>query len=164
MDQLCVDIRSSQGPINLISDPDQGIKVTGQYEVKTGFSWVKVMVKNPELQVHATPEHVVVTRNRRSSEYKWMKTMFSTLPNLKITMDSTGLLLISGPHRVTVGLLPWGDHKTGLLLLLRHTDRFSRNVRGTIGQFYPTVLLSPSSTKENQWILKAQADDYVVTR
>lgn len=57
-----------------------GIKVTGQYEVKTGFSWVKVMVKNPELQVHATPEHVVVTRNRRSSEYKWMKTMFSTLP------------------------------------------------------------------------------------
>ncbi|XP_040850553.1 inter-alpha-trypsin inhibitor heavy chain H4 [Ochotona curzoniae] len=164
VDQLCVDIRSSQGPINLISDPDQGIKVTGQYEVKTGFSWVKVMVKNPELQVHATPEHVVVTRNRRSSEYKWMKTMFSTLPNLKITMDSTGLLLISGPHRVTVGLLPWGDHKTGLLLLLRHTDRFSRNVRGTIGQFYPTVLLSPSSTKENQWILKAQADDYVVTR
>lgn len=48
-------------------------------------------------------------------------------------MDSRGLLLISGPHRVTVGLLPWGDHKTGLLLLLRHTDRFSRNVRGTIG-------------------------------
>uniref|UniRef100_G1TY29 Inter-alpha-trypsin inhibitor heavy chain 4 n=2 Tax=Oryctolagus cuniculus TaxID=9986 RepID=G1TY29_RABIT len=161
---LCVDFKNIHGPLNLISDPVQGIEVTGQYEMeKAGFSWIKVTVRKPELQVHATPEQVVVTRNRRNWEYKWRKTLFNSLPGLKMTMDDTGLLLIGGLHRVTVGLLPWDGPKMGLLLLLHDTDRFSSSVKGTIGQFYPRVLLRPSPTAADQWILKAQAD-YLVTR
>ncbi|XP_017199118.3 inter-alpha-trypsin inhibitor heavy chain H4 isoform X3 [Oryctolagus cuniculus] len=164
VDKLCVDFKNIHGPLNLISDPVQGIEVTGQYEMeKAGFSWIKVTVRKPELQVHATPEQVVVTRNRRNWEYKWRKTLFNSLPGLKMTMDDTGLLLIGGLHRVTVGLLPWDGPKMGLLLLLHDTDRFSSSVKGTIGQFYPRVLLRPSPTAADQWILKAQAD-YLVTR
>ncbi|XP_062057064.1 inter-alpha-trypsin inhibitor heavy chain H4 isoform X2 [Lepus europaeus] len=164
VDRLCVDFKNIRGPLNLISDPVQGIEVTGQYEMeKAGFSWIKVTVQKPELQVHATPERVVVTRNRRNSEHKWRKTLFSLLPGLKMTMDDTGLLLIGGLRRVTVGLLPWDGPKMGLLLLLHNTDRFSSSVKGTIGQFYPSVLLRPSPTAADQWILKAQAD-YLVTR
>lgn len=55
--------------------------MTGQYErEKAGFSWIEVTFKNPPVRVHASPEHVVVTRNRRSSAYKWKETLFSVMP------------------------------------------------------------------------------------
>lgn len=55
--------------------------MTGQYEMKKAqFSWIKVTFKKPQLQVHASPEHVVVTRNQRNSEYKWKETLFSVMP------------------------------------------------------------------------------------
>lgn len=58
-----------------------GIEVTAQYKTeKDQFSWIKVTFKNPELQVHAFSEHVVVTRNRRNSAYKWKETLFSVIP------------------------------------------------------------------------------------
>lgn len=81
VDRLCVDIKHSQGPMNLLSDPDQGVEVTGQYEMeKAQFSWIEVTFKNLQLQVRASPEHVVVIRNRRSSVYKWKETLFSVMP------------------------------------------------------------------------------------
>lgn len=58
-----------------------GVEVTGQYETeKAQFSWIEVTLKNPQLQVRASPEHVVVTRNRRNSAYKWKETLFSVIP------------------------------------------------------------------------------------
>ena len=58
-----------------------GVEVTGQYETeKAQFSWIEVTFKNPQLQVRASPEHVVVTRNRRNSAYKWKETLFSVTP------------------------------------------------------------------------------------
>lgn len=58
-----------------------GVEVTGQYEVeKAQFSWIEVTFKNLQLQVRASPEHVVVIRNRRSSVYKWKETLFSVMP------------------------------------------------------------------------------------
>lgn len=58
-----------------------GIEVTGHYETeKAHFSWIEVTVKKPQLQVRASPEHVVVTRNRRSSAYKWKKTLYLMMP------------------------------------------------------------------------------------
>jgi hypothetical protein len=58
-----------------------GLQVTGQYEMeKAGFSWIKVTFEDLQLQVHASPERVVVTRNRRSSGYNWKETLFLDLP------------------------------------------------------------------------------------
>lgn len=55
--------------------------MTGEYKVeKAQFSRIKVTFKNPQLQVHVSPEHVVVTRGQRSSEYKWKETLFVVMP------------------------------------------------------------------------------------
>lgn len=55
--------------------------MTGEYKMeKAQFSWIEVTFKNSQLQVHVTPEHVVVTRDRRSSEYKWKETLFVVMP------------------------------------------------------------------------------------
>lgn len=48
-------------------------------------------------------------------------------------MDKEGLLLLSRPDRVTIGLLFWDGPGKGLRLLLQNTDRFSSHVSGTLG-------------------------------
>ncbi|KAL2803695.1 inter-alpha-trypsin inhibitor heavy chain H4 isoform 2 precursor [Daubentonia madagascariensis] len=166
VEQLCVDIKRSQGPMNLFSDPDQGVEVTGQSEEKkAGFLWIEVTFKNPQLQVRVSPEHIVVTRNRRSSAYKWKETLFSVMPSLKMTMDKTGLLLLSGPDKVTIGLLSWDGPGEGLRLLLRDTDRFSSHISGTLGQFYQEVTWgSPAASDDSKRTLRVQGTDYSATR
>uniref|UniRef100_A0A8C9USX2 Inter-alpha-trypsin inhibitor heavy chain 4 n=1 Tax=Spermophilus dauricus TaxID=99837 RepID=A0A8C9USX2_SPEDA len=166
MDRLCVNIKHSQEPMNLLSDPDQGIEVTGQYNTeKACFHWIEVTFKNPQVRVHASPEHVVVTRNRRNSAYKWKETLYSVLPGLKMTMNETGLLMLSGPDKVTISLLSLDDPGKGLLLLLRDTDHFSSHVNGILGQFYQDVLWeTPQGADDNKRILKVQGKDYSATR
>uniref|UniRef100_A0A2K6AW83 Inter-alpha-trypsin inhibitor heavy chain 4 n=1 Tax=Macaca nemestrina TaxID=9545 RepID=A0A2K6AW83_MACNE len=166
VEQLCVDPRHHQGPMNLLSDPEQGVEVTGQYErEKAGFSWIEVTFKNPPVRVHASPEHVVVTRNRKSSAYKWKETLFSVMPGLKMTMDKTGLLLLSDPDKVTIGLLSWDGRGEGLRLLLRDTGRFSSHVGGSLGQFYQEVLWgSPAASDDSRRTLRVQGSDYSATR
>ncbi|XP_022428585.1 inter-alpha-trypsin inhibitor heavy chain H4 isoform X5 [Delphinapterus leucas] len=166
VDRLCVDLKRSQGPTNLLSDPGQGIEVTGHYETeKAHFSWIEVTFKKPQLQVRASPEHVVVTRNRRSSAYKWKKTLYSVMPGLKMTMDKAGLLLLSSPDRVTIGLLSWHGPGAGLRLLLRDTDRFSSHVSGTLGQFYQDVLWEPlAAAGDSKRTLRVQGHDHSATR
>ncbi|XP_040103114.1 inter-alpha-trypsin inhibitor heavy chain H4 isoform X4 [Oryx dammah] len=166
VDQLCVDFRRPQELVNLLSDPDQGVEVTGHYETaKACFSWIEVTFKNPQLQVHASPEHVVITRNQRNSAYKWKETLYSVMPGLKVTMDKAGLLLLSRPDRVTIGLLFWDGPGKGLRLLLQDTDRFSSHVSGTLGQFYQDVLWGPLDTADDRKrTLKVQGRDYSATR
>uniref|UniRef100_A0A8C2UWW8 Inter-alpha-trypsin inhibitor heavy chain 4 n=1 Tax=Chinchilla lanigera TaxID=34839 RepID=A0A8C2UWW8_CHILA len=165
-DRLCVDIRHSQGPLDLLLDPGQGLEVTGQYNAeRAGFSWIKVTFKNPKLQVHATPERVVMTRNRRSSAYKWKETLFSVLPGLKVTMDKTGLLLLSDPNKVTIGLSSQSSPKMGLLLTLRDTDRFSSHIKGTLGQFFQDMVGEPpAAADDTRRVLRVQGKDYAATR
>ncbi|XP_033065985.1 inter-alpha-trypsin inhibitor heavy chain H4 isoform X4 [Trachypithecus francoisi] len=143
-----------------------GVEVTGQYErEKAGFSRIEVTFKNPPVRVHASPEHVVVTRNRRSSAYKWKETLFSVMPGLKMTMDKTGLLLLSDPDKVTIGLLSWDGRGEGLRLLLRDTGRFSSHVGGSLGQFYQEVLWeSPAASDDSRRTLRVQGSDYSATR
>ncbi|XP_043742365.1 inter-alpha-trypsin inhibitor heavy chain H4 isoform X2 [Cervus elaphus] len=166
VDRLCVDLRRPQELVNLLSDRDQGVEVTGHYETaKARFSWIEVTFENPQLQVHASPEHVVMTRNRRSSAYKWKETLYSVMPGLKVTMDKVGLLLLSRPDRVTIGLLFWDGPGKGLRLLLQDTDHFSSHVNGTLGQFYQDVLWGPLDTADDsKRTLKVQGHDYSATR
>ncbi|KAI5174330.1 Inter-Alpha-Trypsin Inhibitor Heavy Chain H4 [Manis pentadactyla] len=166
LDRLCVDLRHSQQPLSLLSDPDQGVKVTGQYEMsKAQFAWIEVTFKNPQLQVRATPEHVVVTQDKRNSAYKWKETLFLVMPGLKMTMDKSGLLLLSSPDKVTIGLMLWDGPGAGLRLLLRDTDRFSSHVGGTLGQFYQDVLwVPPVAADDSKRTLRVQGHDHSATR
>lgn len=59
-------------------------------------------------------------------------------------MDKAGLLLLSSPNRVTIGLLSWDGPGKGLRLLLRDTDHFSSQISGTFGM-QPRLGLRASS-------------------
>lgn len=165
-DCLCVDVKQAQGPVELLSDPEQGVEVTGQYDTQTAqFSWIKVAFKNLQLQIQASPEHVVVTRNQKNSEYKWKETLYAMMPGLKMTMNKAGLLLLSNPDKVTIGLLLWSGPGKGLRLLLQDTDRFSSHVSGSLGQFYQNVLWGPpEAADDSKRTLSVQGHDHTATR
>lgn len=59
--------------------------------------------------------------------------------SLTMTMDKAGLLLLSSPDKVTIGLLSWDGPGQGLRLLLRDTDRFSSHVDGILGMLPMTL-------------------------
>jgi hypothetical protein len=51
-----------------------------------------------------------------------------------MTMNMMGLLQLSGPDKVTIGLLSLDDPQRGLMLLLNDTQHFSNNVKGELGR------------------------------
>lgn len=159
VDQLCVDILRFEKSMKLLIDPNQGLEVVGKYEKNSGFSWIEVTIQKPHLQIHATPERLVVTRGRKNTEYKWKKTLFSVLPGLKMTMDKMGLLQLSGPDKVTIGLLSLDDPQKGLMLLLNDTHHFSKDVKGDLGQFYRDIIWD--NTEQTVRVL---GSEYPVTR
>lgn len=69
-----------------------------------------------------------------------------SLHSLKMTMDSAGLLLLTSPDKVTIGLLSWDGPGKGLRLLLQDTDRFSSHVGGALGMLSMAGLRASSET------------------
>ncbi|EGV99943.1 Inter-alpha-trypsin inhibitor heavy chain H4 [Cricetulus griseus] len=120
----------------------RGLLVAGDYE-KGGFSRIKVNIQEPHLHIYATPERLVVTRDRKNSEYKWKQTLFFVLPGLKITMDKMGLFRLSGPDRVNIALVPMDEPQKGLMLLVDDTQHFSNRTDGELGRFYQDIICDP---------------------
>uniref|UniRef100_A0A8C2LBL0 Inter alpha-trypsin inhibitor, heavy chain 4 n=1 Tax=Cricetulus griseus TaxID=10029 RepID=A0A8C2LBL0_CRIGR len=139
--------QSPTTPPTMPSSPERnylnpGLLVAGDYE-KGGFSRIKVNIQEPHLHIYATPERLVVTRDRKNSEYKWKQTLFFVLPGLKITMDKMGLFRLSGPDRVNIALVPMDEPQKGLMLLVDDTQHFSNRTDGELGRFYQDIICDP---------------------
>ncbi|KAB0396552.1 hypothetical protein E2I00_008011, partial [Balaenoptera physalus] len=152
VDRLCVDLKRSQGPTNLLSDPGQGERCTPSHTPRG-------------TRAPCTPNFP--PRKKRDSEPKKLCIQVeenSVLSDARMTMDKAGLLLLSSPDRVTIGLLSWDGPGEGLRLLLRDTDHFSSHVSGTLGQFYQDVLWEPlAAADDSKRTLKVQGHDHSAT-
>ncbi|XP_040603740.1 inter-alpha-trypsin inhibitor heavy chain H4 isoform X2 [Mesocricetus auratus] len=163
VDQLCVDVHSREG-MKLFEDPEQGLQVFGDYE-NGGFSSIKVNIQEPHLHIHATPERLVMRRDRKSSEYKWKQTLFVVLPGLKITMDKMGLLQLSGADRVGIALVPMNEPQKGLMLQVQDTQHFSNRTDGDLGRFYQDIVWDPPvGPDDTTRTLRVQGTEYSATR
>ncbi|XP_050014099.1 inter-alpha-trypsin inhibitor heavy chain H4 [Alexandromys fortis] len=162
--QLCVDILRFHMPINLFEDPDQGLWVGGVYE-KDGFSRIEVSIQESRLFVRASPEYVVVIRDQKSSQYKWKQTLFSDLHSLLIVMNEKGFLELSGPDRVTIGVMRISDPQKRLALLVSHAERFSNRTIGQLGQFYQDIIWDPAVGPDNTTrTLRVPGTEYPATK
>ncbi|XP_051840834.1 inter-alpha-trypsin inhibitor heavy chain H4-like isoform X4 [Antechinus flavipes] len=162
---MCVNVKGfSQTPQSLFSDPGQGIKVTGKYEGSTDkFVWLQVSYKTPEVKVRVTQDSIVVTRGSggKSSSYQW-RSLYLVMPGLKMTLEN-GLLLLSNPDKVTIGLVSL-DHPTpGLRLFINDPGHFANQPSGVLGQFYQDLQWNPSTAEDTQE-LSVREKTYTVTR
>ncbi|XP_072505874.1 inter-alpha-trypsin inhibitor heavy chain H4-like isoform X2 [Notamacropus eugenii] len=164
---LCVDVKGSPlRPLSLISDPIQGIEVTGHYkDFLDTFSWFQVSYKTPEIQVYVTKDNIIVIHGRgqheRSTSYQWQKTFFLGFPGLKIILDNRALWL-NATEKVTIGLVSLSHLTPGLHLFLQNPVHFSEKVSGILGQFYQQLYCS--SLEDDKRKLTVKGKTYIITR
>ncbi|XP_051840861.1 inter-alpha-trypsin inhibitor heavy chain H4-like [Antechinus flavipes] len=164
---LCVDIKGlSLRPLNLISDPIQGIEVTGLYkDFMDTFSWFQVSYRTLEIQIYVTQDNIIVIRghgqHRKSDSYQWQKTFFLGFLGLKITMENS-VLLLTAPDKVTIGLVSLSHFTHGLHLFVQNPIYFSHKVSGILGQFYQNLYCSPFQNDKMK--LRVMERTYTITR
>ncbi|XP_068951508.1 inter-alpha-trypsin inhibitor heavy chain H4 [Petaurus breviceps papuanus] len=164
---LCVDVKGSTfRPLSLISDPVQGIEVTGHYkDFMDTFSWLQVRYKTPEVLVYATKDNIIVIhghdQHRKSTSHQWQNTFFLGFPGLKIILENRALWL-SGPQKVTIGLVSLSRLTPGLHLFLQNPIHFSEKVSGILGQFYQQLYCS--FLAKNKKELTVMGKTYTITR
>uniref|UniRef100_F7BB51 Inter-alpha-trypsin inhibitor heavy chain 4 n=1 Tax=Monodelphis domestica TaxID=13616 RepID=F7BB51_MONDO len=135
---LCVDIKGSPyRSLSLISDPVQGIEVTGKYkDFMDTFSWIQVSYRSPEVQVYVTQNNIAVIRGhgqgRESTSYQWHRAFYVGLNGLKMTLENR-VLLLRAPQKVTIGLVSLNNHIPELRLFLLDPGYFSEKVSGVLG-------------------------------
>nr|XP_020827213.1 inter-alpha-trypsin inhibitor heavy chain H4-like isoform X2 [Phascolarctos cinereus] len=164
---LCLDVKGSPfRPVNLISDPVQGIEVTGHYkDFLDTFSWLQVSYKTPEIQVYVNQDSIIVIRgrgqNEKSSSYQWQKIFSLEFSGLKIIMENRALRLIA-PKKVTIGLVSLSHLIPGLHLFLQNPVHFSEKVSGILGQFYHH--LHCHYLEDDKMALTTMGKTYTITR
>ncbi|XP_044539080.1 inter-alpha-trypsin inhibitor heavy chain H4-like [Gracilinanus agilis] len=87
------------------------------------------------------------------------------MPGLKMTLEN-GVLLLSGPDKVTIGLVSLNHPTPGLRLFLKDPAHFSSQTSGVLGQFYQDFQWDPAeeSTVENTRELSVMGKKYTATR
>ncbi|XP_056660876.1 inter-alpha-trypsin inhibitor heavy chain H4-like isoform X2 [Monodelphis domestica] len=164
---LCVDIKGSPyRSLSLISDPVQGIEVTGKYkDFMDTFSWIQVSYRSPEVQVYVTQNNIAVIRGhgqgRESTSYQWHRAFYVGLNGLKMTLENR-VLLLRAPQKVTIGLVSLNNHIPELRLFLLDPGYFSEKVSGVLGQFYQDLYCS--SLANNKLELKVMGNTYTITK
>ncbi|XP_074054311.1 inter-alpha-trypsin inhibitor heavy chain H4-like isoform X2 [Macrotis lagotis] len=164
---LCVDIKGSPfNPLRLISDPVQGIEVTGNYkEVLDTFSWFQVSYRTLEMHLYVTLDRIAVIhgrgQHRKSNSYQWDKTFYLGYPGLKITVEHH-ILLLTAPEKVTIGLMALRNINVGLHLFLQNPVHFSEKVSGILGQFYQPF--DCTSLKNGKMEMTVMGRTYTITR
>ncbi|XP_028906764.1 inter-alpha-trypsin inhibitor heavy chain H4 isoform X9 [Ornithorhynchus anatinus] len=80
-DVLCLNVlSSSKAPLDLITDPIQGISVRGKFEKPSSqFVWLEVTYQEPSVRVHVTKDQIEVTRNGRTSPHMWKGRLFLSM-------------------------------------------------------------------------------------
>ncbi|XP_028906762.1 inter-alpha-trypsin inhibitor heavy chain H4 isoform X7 [Ornithorhynchus anatinus] len=166
-DVLCLNVlSSSKAPLDLITDPIQGISVRGKFEKPSSqFVWLEVTYQEPSVRVHVTKDQIEVTRNGRTSPHMWKGRLFLSMSGLRITMEKGKRLMLAAPGKVTIGLVSQDDPQPALGLYLEDTSRFSDQVTGAIGQFYHDAHLETSGAKESngERELSVQGQKFPVT-
>ncbi|XP_068763247.1 inter-alpha-trypsin inhibitor heavy chain H4 [Struthio camelus] len=158
----------AQSSVHLLSDPEQGISVTGNLGDKTNhFVQFEITYVNPPVQIHVSTDAVVVRHSRKTTRLPWTESATSTVQGLSISVEKERSLTVSLPDTVTVKIsfvkLP--DDFLGLYFL--DTNHFSDNVSGVLGQLYSKAQFEnkPSvNQRDDERLLSVSGTEHRVTR
>ncbi|XP_062466229.1 inter-alpha-trypsin inhibitor heavy chain H4 isoform X1 [Pezoporus occidentalis] len=127
----------AQPSVHLLSDPEQGLTVTGKLGDRTNhFVHFEINYVNPPAQIHASTDAIVLRRNNESTRLPWTESATATVQGLSISVEKERSVTASLSDTVTVkiSLIKFPEDFLGLHFL--NTDRFSEKVSGALGQFY----------------------------
>uniref|UniRef100_A0A8B9PCW6 Inter-alpha-trypsin inhibitor heavy chain 4 n=1 Tax=Apteryx owenii TaxID=8824 RepID=A0A8B9PCW6_APTOW len=158
----------AQSSVDLLSDPEQGISVTGNLGDKMNhFVQFRITYVNPSVQIHVSTDAVVVRHNDETTRLPWTESATSAVQGLRLSVEKERSLTMSLPDTVTVKIsfIKLPDDFLGLYFL--DTNHFSDNVSGVLGQLYSKAQLEnkPSvDQRDDERLLSVSGSEHRVTR
>ncbi|XP_077677722.1 inter-alpha-trypsin inhibitor heavy chain H4-like [Eretmochelys imbricata] len=168
-DVICLNTDGQpQTSINLISDPDKGISVTGKLgRNRNHFVLFEITYLDPHVQLHVSKEGIMLSYGGHTTKLPWAKSASSTIQRLKIAVEKERSLTMSASDNVTIKIAFVKSPNRFLGLYFMDTDHFSDKASGLLGQFYFDTRLESNpgaSQREDERVLSVHGQKHRVTR
>ncbi|XP_027747423.1 inter-alpha-trypsin inhibitor heavy chain H4 isoform X1 [Empidonax traillii] len=166
---ICLNIDGKAQPsVQLLSDPEQGLTVTGKLGDGTNrFVQFGINYVNPPVQIHVSTDGIVVSHNNQNTRLPWTESATSTIQGLRVSVEKERSFTASLPDTVTVkiSLVKFPDDFLGLYFL--DTNHFSDKVSGVLGQFYSKAQFKDNSNinqRADERLLTVSGSEHKVSR
>ncbi|KAM9132701.1 inter-alpha-trypsin inhibitor heavy chain H4-like [Pangshura tecta] len=168
-DVICLNIDGQpQAYINLISDPDKGISLTGKLgRNRNHFVLFEITNLDPHVQLRVSKEGTVLSYGGHTTKLPWTKSASSTIQGLKIAVEEERSLTMSTSDNITIKIAFIKSPNRFLGLYFMGTDHFSDKASGLLGQFYFDTHLESNpgaSQGEDERVLSVHGQKHRVTR
>ncbi|XP_068264886.1 inter-alpha-trypsin inhibitor heavy chain H4-like [Nyctibius grandis] len=158
----------AQPSVHLLSDPEQGLTVTGKPGDRTNhFVQFEITYVNPPTRIHISTDEIVLSHNNKSTRLPWTESATSTIQGLRVSVEKERSVTASLPDTVTVKIsfVKFPDDFLGLYFL--STDRFSDKASGVLGQFYSKAQFENNSNinqRADERLLSVSGSEHKVIR
>ncbi|CAM9358379.1 unnamed protein product [Bubo scandiacus] len=166
---ICLNTDGKARPsVHLLSDPEQGLTVTGKLEDRTNhFVQFEINYVNPPAQILVSTDEIVLRHNNESTWLPWTESATSTVQGLIVSVEKGRSITASLSDTVTVKIsfVKFPDDFLGLYFL--NTNRFSDKVSGVLGQFYSKAQFESNSNinqRADERLLSVSGSEHRVTR
>ncbi|XP_015675178.2 inter-alpha-trypsin inhibitor heavy chain H4-like [Protobothrops mucrosquamatus] len=134
---VCVTFsRQPQTPLNLLSDPEKGIQVTGKFGENKHFTQFEIIYPKLNLEINVSTKQITLKSNGSSDSFVWNDTESLTIEGLNITLTSGESLFLSGPDNIVTKIFYTPPPLDRLGLYFENSNSFSEQVTGLFGQFF----------------------------
>ncbi|XP_035402855.1 inter-alpha-trypsin inhibitor heavy chain H4 [Cygnus atratus] len=134
----------------LISDPEQGLSVTGKHGDKINQSvQFQITYVNPAVQISVSVDEIVLSHDNKNIRLPWTESATSVVQGLRVSAEKESSVTVSLSDTVTVKISLVKVPNDFLQLCFLNIDRFSDKVTGILGQFYLKAQLE-NNAKVNQ--------------
>ncbi|XP_042308686.1 inter-alpha-trypsin inhibitor heavy chain H4-like isoform X2 [Sceloporus undulatus] len=136
-DTLCLIISGQpETRINLLSDPEKGIQVTGKLGKRRLFVQFEIAFQKPDIRINISKQEIVVNLNGNATMLPWTMSTTFTVVGLNIIVEveeEKSLLLRVDNITMKISLVKFPKDFLGLYIV---DSNFSEHVTGPLGQFF----------------------------
>ncbi|XP_026536302.1 inter-alpha-trypsin inhibitor heavy chain H4-like isoform X2 [Notechis scutatus] len=137
----CVSINGQpQTPLNLLSDPEKGIQVTGKLGENNHFAEFEITYPRLNLEIKVSTKQITLKSNSSSHSFVWNDRNSLTIEGLNVTLTSGESLFLSGPDNIVTKIFYIPPPLGWLGLYFENSDYFSNQVTGLFGQFLSNTI------------------------
>ncbi|KAJ7316753.1 hypothetical protein JRQ81_002915 [Phrynocephalus forsythii] len=160
-DTICLEIeRLPHTSLNLLSDPDKGIQVTGKTGRKGQFEQFEIVYQKLDVQINASTQEIVVHFNGNATMLPWTSSQTFALPGLNFIIEEQGSLSLLGADNIAIKIFSLPQHFLGLSIT--NGASFSEHVTGLLGQLHSKILFEEIFRDVRSIVVRGQK--YTTTR
>ncbi|KAG8128261.1 hypothetical protein E2320_015124 [Naja naja] len=138
----CVSINGQpRTPLNLLSDPEKGIQVTGKLGENNHFAEFEITYSRLNLEIKVSTKQITLKSNGSSHSFVWNDRNSLTIEGLNVTLTSGESLFLSGPDNIVTKIFYVPPPLGWLGLYFENSNYFSNQVSGLFGHVRRTIEL-----------------------